>query len=68
MSRVVCSRRMVPTSSEADSPARLRALLDAARGRRVVVLGDLIADEFVSGRIARVSREAPVLILEYDSN
>ncbi len=32
-----------------------------------MVLGDLIADEFVSGRIARVSREAPVLILEYDS-
>ena len=31
------------------------------------MLGDLIADEFVSGRIARVSREAPVLILEYDS-
>jgi rfaE bifunctional protein kinase chain/domain len=31
------------------------------------VLGDLIADEFVSGRIARVSREAPGLILEYDS-
>ena len=48
-------------------PSRLAALLTAARGRRVVVLGDLIADEFVSGRIARVSREAPVLILEYDS-
>ena len=47
--------------------ARLTALLRAARGRRVVVLGDLIADEYVSGRIARVSREAPVLILEYDS-
>ena len=47
--------------------ARLTALLRAARGRRVVVLGDLLADEYVSGRIARVSREAPVLILEYDS-
>jgi rfaE bifunctional protein kinase chain/domain len=33
----------------------------------VVVFGDLVADEFVYGRIARVSREAPVLILEYDS-
>jgi rfaE bifunctional protein kinase chain/domain len=33
----------------------------------VLVLGDLIADEFVYGRVARVSREAPVLILEYDS-
>ena len=32
-------------------------------GRRVVVLGDLVADEFVYGDIARISREAPVLIL-----
>ena len=32
-----------------------------------MVFGDLIADEFVYGRVARVSREAPVLILEYDS-
>ena len=54
--------------ASADSvSARLIALLRAASGRRVVVLGDLIADEYVSGRISRVSREAPVLILEYDS-
>jgi len=33
----------------------------------VAVIGDIIADEFVYGRVARVSREAPVLILEYDS-
>jgi D-glycero-beta-D-manno-heptose-7-phosphate kinase len=48
------------------SARRLLDLIAAARGQRVVVLGDLIADEFVSGRISRVSREAPVLILEYD--
>lgn len=36
-------------------------------GARVLVVGDLIADEYVYGRVARVSREAPVLILEYDS-
>ena len=34
-------------------------------GRRVVVLGDLMADEFVHGDIARISREAPVLILQH---
>ena len=33
----------------------------------MAVIGDIIADEFVYGRVARVSREAPVLILEYDS-
>src|SRR5687768_16802463 len=46
---------------------RLRELIAAGKGKRVVVFGDLIADEFVYGRIARVSREAPVLILEYDA-
>jgi rfaE bifunctional protein kinase chain/domain len=35
-------------------------------GRRVLVLGDLIADQFVSGEIMRVSREAPVMILRHE--
>ena len=48
-------------------PADVLALIDALPGRRVAVIGDAIADEFVYGRVARVSREAPVLILEYDS-
>lgn len=51
----------------ADNTARLLDLIAACKGKRVVVFGDLIADEFVYGRIARVSREAPVLILEYDT-
>ncbi len=44
-------------------------LLEACRrvSKRVAVVGDLIADEFIYGRVARVSREAPVLILQYDS-
>jgi rfaE bifunctional protein kinase chain/domain len=46
---------------------RLLALIDRFPLTRLVVFGDLIADEFVYGRVARVSREAPVLILEYDS-
>jgi D-glycero-beta-D-manno-heptose-7-phosphate kinase len=49
------------------STERLLRLIAACRDKRVVVFGDLIADEYVSGRIARVSREAPVLILEYDA-
>jgi rfaE bifunctional protein kinase chain/domain len=31
------------------------------------VAGDLVADEFIYGRVERVSREAPVLILRYDA-
>jgi rfaE bifunctional protein kinase chain/domain len=51
-------------ASPAPDVARLVALVSAFRGRRVVVLGDLVCDEFIHGDIARVSREAPVLILE----
>ncbi len=49
------------------SPDRFLELIERFATPRVVVFGDLIADEFVYGRVARVSREAPVLILEYDS-
>lgn len=39
---------------------------DVARlaGRRVLVVGDLVLDEYVTGRMTRISREAPVPILE----
>ena len=47
---------------------RLVGLVEGFAGRRVVVLGDLVADEFVYADIARVSREAPVLILEHRRN
>jgi rfaE bifunctional protein kinase chain/domain len=47
--------------------AHLFALTGAFPRRKVAVVGDVVADEFVYGRVARMSREAPVLILEYDS-
>jgi rfaE bifunctional protein kinase chain/domain len=34
--------------------------------RRLVVIGDAIADQFVYGNISRVSREAPVFILRHE--
>ena len=46
-----------------DTSSRLIARM---RNARVVVVGDLIADQFISGRVSRVSREAPVLILQYN--
>ena len=45
---------------------RLHAVIDRFARCRVAVIGDFVADEFVYGRVARISREAPVLILEYD--
>ena len=35
-------------------------------GKRVVVVGDALADQFLEGTISRVSREAPVFILRHD--
>ncbi|MGH9342334.1 MAG: bifunctional heptose 7-phosphate kinase/heptose 1-phosphate adenyltransferase, partial [Terriglobia bacterium] len=43
--------------------AALLSLIDRFARQEIVVLGDLVADEFIHGEIARVSREAPVLIL-----
>jgi D-glycero-beta-D-manno-heptose-7-phosphate kinase len=45
-------------------PARARALLAAMRGRRVLVVGDVMLDEFIWGRVARISPEAPVPVVE----
>ena len=50
-----------------DRAQRFFELIDALANKRVAVVGDVIADEFIYGRIDRVSREAPVLILTYDS-
>jgi len=54
------------TGTSAPSAERLRAIVGSFRGRRLLVLADLVADEFLYGRAQRVSREAPVLILQYD--
>ena len=52
----------------ADASVDLTRLLDivAAFPRQTIcVVGDFVLDEFVSGEISRVSREAPVLILRH---
>jgi len=46
----------------------LKKLMDAVgrfKGRRVVNVGDVITDEYLYGKPARISREAPVLILRF---
>lgn len=34
--------------------------------KKIVIVGDLVADQFLHGTISRVSREAPVFILRHD--
>ncbi|MBS1841726.1 MAG: sugar kinase [Acidobacteria bacterium] len=44
---------------------RLTEIVEQFRGKRIVLYGDFVADEFQFGDISRVSREAPVLILKH---
>ncbi len=46
------------------APDRTRALLAAMRDRPVLVLGDVMLDEFIWGKVARISPEAPVPVVE----
>ena len=47
-------------------PTDLRALLGRARGRAVLIVGDLMLDHFVIGRVDRISPEAPVPVVQFD--
>ena len=48
------------------SSARLLEALDCFAPRRVLVIGDLALDEYLIGKAARLSREAPIPVLEFD--
>jgi D-glycero-beta-D-manno-heptose-7-phosphate kinase len=61
------ARSVHPLPGESERKERLLALVDGFSSRRLLVVGDLIADEFIYGEVSRVSREAPVLILKYDA-
>src|SRR5689334_23694491 len=42
----------------------LHSLVTNFANKRVLVIGDMVADEYLIGRPTRIAREAPVLILE----
>lgn len=49
------------------SADRLFSLLEKFTSARVLVIGDLTLDEFLTGQVERISREAPVLILRHET-
>jgi D-glycero-beta-D-manno-heptose-7-phosphate kinase len=53
-----------PPNGSADL-AVLAEVVERFAGKRIVLFGDFVADEFQFGDISRVSREAPVLILRH---
>src|SRR5215213_4746898 len=48
------------------SQERLINIIQRFPERRIVIVGDAIADKFLHGSISRVSREAPVFILRHE--
>ena len=46
----------------------LEKILSGFKDKRVVVWGDIILDEYIFTSTGRISREAPVLITEFESN
>ncbi|MDD3643062.1 MAG: PfkB family carbohydrate kinase [Candidatus Krumholzibacteria bacterium] len=45
---------------------RIREAVRSWRGARILVVGDMMLDEYLFGRTDRVSREAPVVIVRYE--
>lgn len=45
----------------------LKSHVTSLANRRVLVIGDVMLDEYITGRVARVSREAPIPVLELES-
>jgi len=54
------------TSQFRIAQSHMRSLIDSFAGKRVLVIGDMVADEYLIGRPTRIAREAPVLILELE--
>jgi D-beta-D-heptose 7-phosphate kinase/D-beta-D-heptose 1-phosphate adenosyltransferase len=46
---------------------RIQYLLEEARKQRLLVVGDVMLDEFVWGKVSRISPEAPVPVVEVQS-
>ena len=42
----------------------LAGIIEEIQGKRILVIGDMVADIYLDGRISRISREAPVLVLQ----
>jgi D-beta-D-heptose 7-phosphate kinase/D-beta-D-heptose 1-phosphate adenosyltransferase len=53
-------------SSKILSISRARQILAAARKTRVLVLGDVMLDQFIWGSVVRISPEAPVPVVEFE--
>lgn len=44
---------------------KLLDLIGEMQGHKIMIIGDIVADVYLEGKISRISREAPVLVLEH---
>lgn len=49
------------------APTRAHDLLRRMRGHRILVVGDIMLDRFIVGRVTRISPEAPVPVVHFQS-
>lgn len=47
---------------------KLNDILSSMSGRRVLVVGDVMVDEYVWGKVRRISPEAPVMVVEVEKD
>lgn len=57
--------RVTPSTPSASLRDRLLDIVSRFAGKRILVVGDMVADEYLVGTPARISREAPVLVLTH---
>ena len=59
--------RMNPAPDPKTIPGpRVKSLLATARARRILVVGDVMLDQFLWGHVARISPQAPVPVVDFD--
>ena len=60
--------RKRPQEKPVKGPTGLPRFLDRFKGKKICVVGDIIADVFIFGKPYRLSREAPVVVVKYEKS
>lgn len=47
---------------------RMLQAIENWQNKKIILIGDIIADEYLYGEINRISREAPVFVVDYEKN
>src|SRR4030095_8612901 len=59
-----CGRKEIADGIMTVTQARVDQIISSFAGKRILVLGDIMLDEFIWGKVRRISPEAPVPVVE----